>query len=209
MDWLAYSPDLNPITLVRDMLGRRIAARQPPTTCLPELRRALLDEWCNIPQDQIDNLILSMPMRSRNNRDDTASQLSRALYAASGIRVSRVTVSRDRAACKKIYYLRPSYFFKQESRFNMVQEYKDWSMDQWVTILFNDNFRFSLINDSLGTFLWREPRTCYLLSNIREIDHYGRGGLMVWTGIKLDGRAHVHIFERGTVTAVRYRDEVL
>ncbi|GFY15809.1 hypothetical protein TNCV_1284541 [Trichonephila clavipes] len=39
------------------MLGRRIATRQPPTTCLPELRRALLDEWCNIHQDQIDNLI--------------------------------------------------------------------------------------------------------------------------------------------------------
>ncbi|GFY11685.1 transposable element Tc3 transposase [Trichonephila clavipes] len=46
------------------MLGRRIAARQPPPTFLPELRRALLDEWCTIPQDQIDNLILSMPRRS-------------------------------------------------------------------------------------------------------------------------------------------------
>ncbi|GFS99898.1 transposable element Tcb1 transposase [Trichonephila clavipes] len=45
------------------MLGRRIEARQPPPTCLPELRRALLDEWCNISQDQIDNLILSMPRR--------------------------------------------------------------------------------------------------------------------------------------------------
>ncbi|GFX33460.1 DDE_3 domain-containing protein [Trichonephila clavipes] len=45
------------------MLGRRIVARQPLHTYLPELRRALLDEWCNIPQDQIDNLILSMPRR--------------------------------------------------------------------------------------------------------------------------------------------------
>ncbi|GFU01762.1 transposable element Tcb2 transposase [Trichonephila clavipes] len=45
------------------MLGRRIAARQLPPTCLPELRKALLDEWCNIPQDQIDNLILSMTRR--------------------------------------------------------------------------------------------------------------------------------------------------
>ncbi|GFV66495.1 transposable element Tcb2 transposase [Trichonephila clavipes] len=54
MDWPAYSPDLNPIQHVCDMLGRRIAARQPPPTFLPELRRALLDEWCNIPQDQID-----------------------------------------------------------------------------------------------------------------------------------------------------------
>ncbi|GFW48799.1 uncharacterized protein TNCV_4243791 [Trichonephila clavipes] len=47
------------------MLGRRIAARQSPPTFLPELRRALLDEWCNIPQDQIDNLILNMSRRCK------------------------------------------------------------------------------------------------------------------------------------------------
>ncbi|KFM72124.1 Transposable element Tcb1 transposase, partial [Stegodyphus mimosarum] len=63
MDWPAFSPDLNPVEHVWDMLGRRVAARQPPPTCLLELRRALLFEWCNIPQDQIDNLILSMPRR--------------------------------------------------------------------------------------------------------------------------------------------------
>ncbi|GFW80080.1 acyl-CoA synthetase family member 2, mitochondrial [Trichonephila clavipes] len=63
MDWPPYSPDLNPIEHVWDMLGRRIAAHQHSPTCLPELRRALLDEWCNIPRDQIDNLILSMPRR--------------------------------------------------------------------------------------------------------------------------------------------------
>ncbi|GFW74831.1 transposable element Tcb1 transposase [Trichonephila clavipes] len=65
MDWPAYSPDLNPIEHVWDTLGRRIAARQPPCTCLPELRRALLDEWCNIPQYQIDNSILRIPRRCK------------------------------------------------------------------------------------------------------------------------------------------------
>ncbi|GFY28246.1 transposable element Tc3 transposase [Trichonephila clavipes] len=65
MDWQAYSPDLNPIEYVWGMLGRRIAARQPLPTSLPELRKALLDEWCNIPPDQIDNLILSLPRRCK------------------------------------------------------------------------------------------------------------------------------------------------
>ncbi|GFU82114.1 transposable element Tcb1 transposase [Trichonephila clavipes] len=65
MDWPAYSPDLYPIEHVWDMLGQRIAARQPPPTCLSELRRALLDEWCNIPQHQINNSILSMPRRCK------------------------------------------------------------------------------------------------------------------------------------------------
>ncbi|GFV06722.1 transposable element Tcb1 transposase [Trichonephila clavipes] len=65
MDWPTYSPELNPIEHVWDMLSPRIAVRQTPPTCLSELRRALLDEWCNIPQDQIDNLILSMPRRCK------------------------------------------------------------------------------------------------------------------------------------------------
>ncbi|GFX42177.1 transposable element Tcb1 transposase [Trichonephila clavipes] len=60
MDWPAYSPDLYLIEHVWDMLCRRIAVCQPLPNCLPKLRRALLDEWCNIPQDQIDNLILNM-----------------------------------------------------------------------------------------------------------------------------------------------------
>ncbi|GBM91792.1 Transposable element Tc1 transposase [Araneus ventricosus] len=79
-------------------------------------------------------------------------------------------------------------------------------MDQWATVLFTDESRFSLNTDSRRTFIWREPGTRYLLSNVREIDNYGGGGLMVLAGILLDGRTPLHVFERGTVTGVRYRD---
>ncbi|GFX46523.1 transposable element Tcb1 transposase [Trichonephila clavipes] len=63
MDWPAFSPELNLVEHVWDMLGRRVSARQPPPTCQLELFRALLNGWCNIPQDQIDKLILSMLRR--------------------------------------------------------------------------------------------------------------------------------------------------
>ncbi|GFT65213.1 transposable element Tcb1 transposase [Trichonephila clavipes] len=36
MDWPAYSPDLNPVEHVEDMLGRRIAVHQPPSTVTSE-----------------------------------------------------------------------------------------------------------------------------------------------------------------------------
>ncbi|GFX10163.1 transposable element Tcb2 transposase [Trichonephila clavipes] len=51
-----------------------------------------------------------------------------------------------------------------------------------------------------------EPWTHYLPSDDREIDHYGSGDLMVWTGFTLDSRTHLHVFERITVTAVRFRE---
>ncbi|GFT85955.1 transposable element Tc3 transposase [Trichonephila clavipes] len=72
---MAYSPDLNPKEHVWDMFCRRIADRQPSATCLPDLRRAFLDEWCNSPQDEIDNLILSMPRHydERSGRPNTAT----------------------------------------------------------------------------------------------------------------------------------------
>ncbi|GFW39660.1 transposable element Tcb1 transposase [Trichonephila clavipes] len=41
VDWPAYSPDLHLIEQVWDMLGRRIADRQPLPICLPELRMSL------------------------------------------------------------------------------------------------------------------------------------------------------------------------
>ncbi|KAJ4440749.1 hypothetical protein ANN_08973 [Periplaneta americana] len=45
MYWPAMSPDLNPIEHAWDALGRRVAARQPPSRTLSTLRNALRQEW--------------------------------------------------------------------------------------------------------------------------------------------------------------------
>ncbi|UYV76586.1 K02A2.6-like, partial [Cordylochernes scorpioides] len=58
-------------------------------------------------------------------------------------------------------------------------------------------------------FIWREPGTRYHPSNIREIDSFGGGSLLVWAGISSSSRTPLHIFSGGTLTAQRYRDEIL
>lgn len=63
MDWPARSPDLNPIEHMWDKLKRAVYARNPVPTTVPELREAITQEWENIPQDFIKNLINSMPNR--------------------------------------------------------------------------------------------------------------------------------------------------
>ncbi|GFX87828.1 transposable element Tcb1 transposase [Trichonephila clavipes] len=81
MDWPAFSPDLNPaVEHAWDILCRRVAARQPPLTSLPKLRKALLDEWCNIPQYQMDNLILGTPSMPRRCTDCIASFERHTMY---------------------------------------------------------------------------------------------------------------------------------
>ncbi|GFY19739.1 transposable element Tc3 transposase [Trichonephila clavipes] len=60
---MAGSPDLNTIEHVWEFLGRRFAARSLPPVTIRELRLALQDEWAAMPQQLIDNLIISMGRR--------------------------------------------------------------------------------------------------------------------------------------------------
>lgn len=63
MNWPAYSPDMNPIEHLWDILGRRLRSRIAAPASLYELRAALLEEWENIPQEVIQQLIGSMGRR--------------------------------------------------------------------------------------------------------------------------------------------------
>ncbi|GBM00596.1 hypothetical protein AVEN_77394-1 [Araneus ventricosus] len=57
--------------------------------------------------------------------------------------------------------------------------------------------------------IWREPGTRYRAPNIVETDIYRGGGLLVWAGIATNGRTDFYVFTGGSVTAVRFRNEIL
>ena len=65
LDWPPYSPDLNPIEHLWDALDRRVRKRVNVPNNVAQLQLALIQEWNNIPQRTIDNLVGSMVRRVR------------------------------------------------------------------------------------------------------------------------------------------------
>ncbi|CAH1989820.1 unnamed protein product [Acanthoscelides obtectus] len=63
LPWPPRSPDLSPIEHVWDMMGRRLLNLQRPPQTLEALREELVVAWNEIPQEDINHLIRSMPRR--------------------------------------------------------------------------------------------------------------------------------------------------
>ncbi|GFX82381.1 transposable element Tcb2 transposase [Trichonephila clavipes] len=108
MDWLAGSPDLNPIDHVWDFLGRRLAACTLPPVTIRELRLALQDEWATLPQQLIDTLIHSM-----GRRCETCQQ-SREIISPTKDRMF-LAGHRSQGCFDLQSHLAPCYFFNQAS----------------------------------------------------------------------------------------------
>ena len=75
--------------------------------------------------------------------------------------------------------------------------------------MFTEESRFSLELDEKRTRIWREQETRNQLQNITEHHAFRGGSIMVWAGISLEYRTDLRILKCGSLTAVRYRDEVL
>ncbi|GBN93034.1 Transposable element Tcb1 transposase [Araneus ventricosus] len=95
------------------------------------------------------------------------------------------------------------------ARLHWARAHRSWTPEQWDRVLFTDESRFNIQNDSLKAMIWREPGTRYRAPNIVERDHYRGDGLLVWAGIATNGRTDLYVFAGGSVTAVRYRDKIL
>jgi transposase len=74
-DWPPNSPDLSVIENVWGILKARIARRGPKT--IPELKAILQEEWNNLDQAMLDELIASMPWRFRMCIEEHGKSISR------------------------------------------------------------------------------------------------------------------------------------
>ncbi|GFV37697.1 transposable element Tcb2 transposase [Trichonephila clavipes] len=129
-----------------------------------------------------------LALSARRRRTTTVPQLVADHFQASGRRISATTV-RNRLHNAGLYARRPD--------------------QQWASVLFTDESRFTMESDSGRLLIWREQRTRYHQSNTVERHSYRGGGILVWAGISLGGHTDLHVFYGGTVTGLRYRDDIL
>ena len=69
--------------------------------------------------------------------------------------------------------------------------------------------RFTVNHNDGRMKVWRRRAERFRECNVVEVDGFGGGSVMVWAGICLGGRADLHIYQRGSITGVRYRNEFL
>ncbi|KFM63155.1 Transposable element Tc1 transposase, partial [Stegodyphus mimosarum] len=83
-----------------------------------------------------------------------------------------------------------------------------WGRDEWSNVLFTDEPLFSAQLDNRRILIWKEPGTRNTPTFVHESVQFGVGGVLVWAGIPINGRADLHIIRNGTSTSQRYRDDI-
>ena len=152
-------------------------------------------------------------IQARRNRFATATQLRSDLQNASGVRVSTQTIRtrlhesglRSRRPCIRIPLSRDHC----RLRYDWAMDHVGWSRMDWRPVLFSDESRYCLDYTDRRARVWRRSGVRFHTANIAEHDRYGGGSIMVWGGISWDGRTDLIVLDRGTLTAQRYRDEIL
>ncbi|GFU51095.1 transposable element Tcb2 transposase [Trichonephila clavipes] len=117
--------------------------------------------------------------------------------------------SQCRSVCKKTSCVRSPQRTTAKEPLMLGKRTCFLTQQQWTSVLFTDESRFTMESDSGRLLIWREQRTRYHQSNTVERHSYRGGGILVWAGISLGGHTDLHVFHGGTVTGLRYRDEIL
>ena len=95
-----------------------------------------------------------------------------------------------------------------QARLAWTRQHRQWTSQQWTTVLFTDESRFLLDMFDRRRRVWRLRSERYANCSIVEHDRYGGGSLVAWDGIPVRSRIELLVFN-GTLTGQRYIKEVL
>ena len=150
---------------------------------------------------------------ARRNRFRNATSLRNVFQNATNVRVSTQTI-RNRFHSSGLMARRPAIRmtltpYHIQERLEWVSQHVGWTLNDWTTLPFADESKFYIDFTDLRARVWRARNERFAPVCVAEHDRYGKGSVMKWVGISMQGKTYLHIIENGTLTAVRYVNEIL
>lgn len=130
-------------------------------------------------------------IKSKRNRFTTAPQIASEINSSLVQPISITTVRQrlrenglfGRVAVKKPL-LRP---VNKRKRLAFARKYKDWTLDQWKSVLWTDESKFELFGTNRRRFVRRKTNEKYNPSCIAPTVKHGGGSVMVWGCFSYEG----------------------
>ena len=152
-------------------------------------------------------------VQARRHRFDNATTLRRDFQNAAGVRISTQTI-RNRLHDAGLGSRRPAIRvpltrYHMQMHLAWAWDHVTWTQNDWAPVLFTDEFRFCVDFTDRRARVWRMPNERFAPVCVAEHDRFGGGSVMVWAEISVQGKMDLHVIDNGTLTALRYVNEIL
>ncbi|GFW40178.1 transposable element Tcb2 transposase [Trichonephila clavipes] len=151
-------------------------------------------------------------LTARRHRNMNATLLQQHLRWATGTTVSKTVQNRLHGV--GLYARRPMVCVRLTSRHRRdrrewATQHVNWRRNEWSSVLFSDESRFSVHADNRRILIWRDRGSRNNPAFVHENVRFGGAGVLVYGGISIDGCTDFYIIRDGPLTARQYRDEIL
>lgn len=150
---------------------------------------------------------------ARRRRFDSAITLRNDFERTHGVRISTQTV-RNRLHAANLHARRPVVRppltpQHRRCRLEFARQHVIIGRRHLNSIMFTDESKFNLDFHDGRRRVWRQKNERFRDCCVTEHDRFGGGSVLVWAGISYGGRTDLYIIRNGSLTGLRYRDEIL